>query len=49
MSEDAQARPTRNAPEPLYDVRIPAPTHAWRTKGTYYADFRDFTLWKLGF
>ena len=32
MSEDAHARPTRNAPEPLYDVNIPTPTHAERAR-----------------
>ena len=28
MSNDAHARPSGNAPEPLYDVAIPTPTHA---------------------
>jgi heme oxygenase (biliverdin-IX-beta and delta-forming) len=32
MSEDAHARPTRDAPEPLYDVNIPSPTHAERAR-----------------
>jgi heme iron utilization protein len=32
MSEDAHARPTREAPEPLYDVNIPTPTHAERAR-----------------
>src|ERR1700704_5552930 len=32
MSEDAHARPTGNAPEPLYDVNIPTPTHAERAR-----------------
>ena len=32
MSEDAHARPTRDAPEPLYDVNIPTPTHAERAR-----------------
>src|ERR1043166_8674221 len=31
MSEDAHTRPTR-APEPLYDVNIPTPTHAERAR-----------------
>src|SRR5205085_1632175 len=53
MSEDAHARPTRDAPEPLYDVNIPTPTHAERARtlvapnSRYYADFRDFAFWKL--
>ena len=32
MSEDAHARPSREAPEPLYDVNIPTPTHAERAR-----------------
>ena len=32
MSEDAHARPTRDAPEPLYNVNIPTPTHAERAR-----------------
>jgi putative heme iron utilization protein len=32
MSEDAHARPTREAPEPLYDPAIPTPTHAERAR-----------------
>jgi putative heme iron utilization protein len=32
MSEDAHARPARDAPEPLYDVNIPTPTHAERAR-----------------
>lgn len=32
MSEDAHARPTGNALEPLYDVSIPTPTHAERAR-----------------
>ena len=32
MSEDAHARPTRDAPELLYDVSIPTPTHAERAR-----------------
>src|ERR671910_2977974 len=32
MSEDARARPTGDAPEPLYDVNVPTPTHAERAR-----------------
>lgn len=32
MSQDAHARTTRNAPEPLYDVNVPTPTHAERAR-----------------
>ncbi len=32
MSEDAHARPSGDAPEPLYDVDIPTPTHAERAR-----------------
>jgi heme iron utilization protein len=32
MSNDAHARPTREAPEPLYDVNVPTPTHAERAR-----------------
>jgi putative heme iron utilization protein len=32
MSDDAHARPSRNAPEPLYDVNVPTPTHAERAR-----------------
>ena len=32
MSEDAHARPAREAPEPLYDVNVPTPTHAERAR-----------------
>jgi heme iron utilization protein len=32
MSDDAHARPRRDAPEPLYDVNIPTPTHAERAR-----------------
>ena len=32
MSEEAHTRPTRDAPEPLYDVNIPTPTHAERAR-----------------
>jgi putative heme iron utilization protein len=32
MTADAHARTTREAPEPLYDVNIPTPTHAERAR-----------------
>jgi hypothetical protein len=32
MSEDAHARPAGDAPEPLYDVNVPTPTHAERAR-----------------
>jgi hypothetical protein len=32
MNDDAHARPTHDAPEPLYDVNIPTPTHAERAR-----------------
>jgi hypothetical protein len=32
MREDAHARPTGEAPEPLYDVEVPTPTHAERAR-----------------
>jgi hypothetical protein len=32
MSEDAHARRTGDAPEPLYDVSVPTPTHAERAR-----------------
>jgi len=32
MSEDAHARSTGGAPEPLYDVNVPTPTHAERAR-----------------
>jgi len=32
MSDDAHARPAREAPEPLYDVNVPTPTHAERAR-----------------
>lgn len=46
MSEDAHARPTRNAPEPLYDARIPTPTHAERAR-TLAAQMSTGTLCTL--
>jgi len=32
MSADAHARPSGDAPEPLYDVTVPTPTHAERAR-----------------
>ncbi len=32
MSEDAHARPSGDAPDPLYDVNVPTPTHAERAR-----------------
>ena len=32
MTEDAHSRPTGAAPEPLYDVNVPTPTHAERAR-----------------
>ena len=32
MTEDAHARPTGAAPEPLYDVNVATPTHAERAR-----------------
>jgi putative heme iron utilization protein len=32
MSEDAHARPSGDAPQPLYDVDVPTPTHAERAR-----------------
>jgi len=32
MTNDAHARPSGDAPEPLYDVNIPTPTHAERAR-----------------
>jgi putative heme iron utilization protein len=46
MSEDAHARPTRDAPEPLYDVDVPTPTHAERAR-TLVAQFSTGTLCTL--
>jgi putative heme iron utilization protein len=46
MSEDAHARPTSNTPEPLYDVRIPTPTHAERAR-TLVAQISTGTLCTL--
>jgi putative heme iron utilization protein len=46
MSEDAHARPTRDAPEPLYDVNTPTPTHAERAR-TLVAQISTGTLCTL--
>jgi putative heme iron utilization protein len=46
MSEDAHARPTRDAPESLYDVNIPTPTHAERAR-TLVAQISTGTLCTL--
>jgi putative heme iron utilization protein len=43
MSEDAHARPSGDAPEPLYDVAVPTPTHAERAR-TLVARLRTGTL-----
>src|SRR6187401_1069723 len=32
MSEDAHSRPSGEAPEPLYDLNVPTPTHAERAR-----------------
>ena len=32
MTEDTHSRPTGDAPEPLYDVNVPTPTHAERAR-----------------
>ena len=46
MSEDGHARPSRDAPEPLYDVNIPTPTHAERAR-TLVAQISTGTLCTL--
>jgi putative heme iron utilization protein len=46
MSEDAHARPSGVAPEPLYDVDIPTPTHAERAR-TLVAQISTGTLCTL--
>ena len=46
MSEDAHARPSGDAPEPLYDVSIPTPTHAERAR-TLVAQISTGTLCTL--
>ncbi len=46
MSKDAHTRPTGNAPEQLYDVSIPTPTHAERAR-TLVAQISTGTLCTL--
>jgi heme oxygenase (biliverdin-IX-beta and delta-forming) len=46
MSEDAHARPTGDAPEPLYNVDVPTPTHAERAR-TLVAQISTGTLCTL--
>jgi heme iron utilization protein len=46
MSKDAHARPTRDAPERLYDVNIPTPTNAERAR-TLVAQISTGTLCTL--
>src|SRR5688500_6229014 len=46
MSGDAHARSTREAPEPLYDVSVPTPTHAERAR-TLIAQISTGTLCTL--
>ena len=46
MSQDAHARPSSGAPEPLYDANIPTPTHAERAR-TLVAQISTGTLCTL--
>ncbi len=46
MSEDAHARPSGDAPEPLYDLNVPTPTHAERAR-TLVAQISTGTLCTL--
>lgn len=46
MSNDAHARPSGDAPEPLYDVNVPTPTHAERAR-TLVAQISTGTLCTL--
>ena len=46
MSEDQHARPSGSAPEPLFDVNIPTPTHAERAR-TLVAQISTGTLCTL--
>jgi hypothetical protein len=46
MSQDAHARPSGTAPEPLYDVGVPTPTHAERAR-TLVAQIPTGTLCTL--
>src|SRR5207244_11164142 len=45
---DAHSRPSGDAPEPLYDVNIPTPTHAERAR-TLVAQISTGTLCTLAF
>ena len=46
MTNDAHARPTREVPEPLYDVDVPTPSHAERAR-TLVAQITTGTLCTL--
>lgn len=46
MTNDAHARPSGDAPEPLYDVNVPTPTHAERAR-TLVAQIKTGTLCTL--
>ena len=46
MSEDAHARPSGDAPSPLYDLNVPTPTHAERAR-TLVAQVSTGTLCTL--
>ena len=46
MTNDAHARPSGDAPEPLYDVNVPTPTHAERAR-TLVAQITTGTLCTL--
>src|SRR5499426_4907618 len=46
MTEDAHSRPSGNAPQPLYDLTIPTPTHAERAR-TLVAQISTGTLCTL--
>ena len=46
MSQDAHARPSDGAPDPLYDANVPTPTHAERAR-TLVAQISTGTLCTL--
>ena len=46
MSDDAHARPSGDAPEPLYDLNVPTPTHAEQAR-TLVAQVSTGTLCTL--
>jgi putative heme iron utilization protein len=46
MTEDAHSRPSGDAPDPLYDVNVPTPTHAERAR-TLVAQISTGTLCTL--